>query len=73
MCKELKLNKPLSEQNVKELQELVLKLLNIIELQGKMISELKAENQFLKDEIARLKGGNPKPKIKSGKDENINI
>jgi hypothetical protein len=42
---------------------LVLTLLSIIESQANQIGQLNEEIQLLKDEIARLKGQKPKPKI----------
>ena len=63
MLEELKLEKSIKELDLKEGQGLILKLLNIIEDQGKVISEMKFEIQNLRDENARLKGNNPKPKF----------
>ena len=45
-------------------REVVRQLLNIIEAQAAEIAALRAENQHLRDENARLKGGSGKPKIK---------
>ncbi len=42
-------------------------LLEQFEQQFEIILTLKEENQLLKDEIARLKNQNPKPKIKPSK------
>lgn len=53
----MKIGKIISEITEEEKTPLVLQLLEIIQLQSE-------ENQKLKDEIARLKGNNPKPKIK---------
>jgi hypothetical protein len=44
-------------------REVVRQLLNIIEAQAAEIATLRAENQQLRDENARLKGGSGKPKI----------
>lgn len=46
------------------LREVVRQLLNIIEAQATEIATLRAENQQLRDENARLKGGSGKPTIK---------
>jgi hypothetical protein len=45
-------------------REAVRQLLNIIEAQAAEIATLRAENQQLRDENARLKGGSGKPNIK---------
>jgi Transposase IS66 family len=45
-------------------REVVRQLLNIIEAQAAEIATLRAENQQLRDENARLKGGSGKPKLK---------
>ncbi|MEN9935128.1 MAG: hypothetical protein RLZZ387_1707 [Chloroflexota bacterium] len=45
-------------------REVVRQLLNVIEAQAAEISTLRAENQHLRDENARLKGGSGKPKVK---------
>jgi len=45
-------------------REVVRQLLNIIEAQAAEIAALRAENQQLRDENARLKGGSGKPTIK---------
>ena len=45
-------------------REVVRQLLNIIEAQAAEIAALRAENQQLRDENARLKGGSGKPPIK---------
>ena len=45
------------------INELIRKLLNVIELQAQVIQQLKIENQQLKDEVARLKDAKGKPKI----------
>ena len=45
-------------------REVVRQLLNIIEAQAAEIATLRAENQQLRDENARLKGGSGKPNIK---------
>lgn len=73
MYKELKLDKSIMELDLKESQELLLKLLNIIETQAKQLSEMQVEIQNLKDENALLKGGNPKPKFKIPKSKSKNI
>jgi hypothetical protein len=46
------------------LREVVRQLLNIIEAQATEIATLRVENQQLRDENARLKGGSGKPTIK---------
>jgi len=43
---------------------LILKLLNVIELQAKEIEQLKQENQQLKDNNQKLKGEKGKPDIR---------
>lgn len=73
MLEELKLDKSIKELDLKEGQGLILKLLNIIEEQGKFILEMKFEIQNLRDENARLKGNNPKPKFPSTKNKDKNI
>jgi hypothetical protein len=45
-------------------KKLMQKLLNLIEMQAKIVHDLKQENQELKDEINRLKGEKGKPEIK---------
>lgn len=45
-------------------REVVRQLLNIIEAQAAEIAALRAENQQLRDEVARLKGGSGKPNVK---------
>ena len=45
-------------------REVVRQLLNIIEAQATEIAALQAENQQLRDELVRLKGGSGKPDIK---------
>ena len=54
-------------------KEQILRLLNIIEYQGKEILEMRVLIQELRDENAILKGNNPKPKFpdKKAKDRNI--
>lgn len=47
-----------------DLREAVRQLLNVIEAQAAEIAALRAENQQLRDENARLKGGSGKPNIK---------
>lgn len=44
-------------------KSLVLKLLNVIEAQARIIEELRQENQRLKDEVNHLKGEKGKPRI----------
>jgi len=46
------------------LRQLVAQLLNLIEAQAAEIAALRAENQQLRDELARLKGSSGKPAIK---------
>jgi hypothetical protein len=60
----LKLKIPLPDIPESEKTPLVLTLLAIIEHQASIIDQLNEEIQLLKDEIARLKGQNPKPKIR---------
>jgi len=43
---------------------IITQLLNIIEYQAQEIKELKAENQKLRNEISKLKGGSGKPNIR---------
>ena len=52
-------------------KEQILRLLNIIEYQGKEILEMRVLIQELRDENAILKGNNPKPKFpdKKGKSQ----
>jgi Transposase IS66 family len=45
-------------------REVVRQLLNSIEAQAAEIAALRAENQHLRDEVARLKGGSGKPNVK---------
>ncbi len=47
----------------KETNELIRKLLNLLEHALKEIAELREENQKLKDENRRMKGGSPRPRI----------
>ena len=42
----------------------VKELLNIISQIVEFNNQLSQENQYLRDEIAKIKGGNPKPKIR---------
>lgn len=70
---ELKLDTAILELDLNSSRELILKLLNIIEAQGKVISEMREEITLLKDELAILKGGNPKPKFPSSKSKGKNI
>lgn len=49
--------------NQEAVKTLILKLLNIIELQAEIIENLRKENQELKNEINRLKGEKGKPKF----------
>ena len=60
----MKLNIPIPDIPESEKTPLVLTLLAIIEHQANIIDQLTEEIQLLKDEIARLKGQNPKPKIR---------
>ncbi|MFQ5888134.1 MAG: transposase [Candidatus Hydrothermarchaeales archaeon] len=46
------------------IRRLIQKLLNIIEMQAKIIADMERENQNLKDEINRLKGEKGRPQIK---------
>lgn len=50
-----------------EVQEIILQLLNHIEVLTSKLEKLKKDNQDLRDEIARLKGGKGKPKIKANR------
>jgi hypothetical protein len=45
-------------------RQIMVQLLNLIEAQAAEIATLRAENQQLRDELARLKGGSGKPDIK---------
>ena len=56
-----------------ELRSVVVLLLNLIEEQAEMIGMLEQENRALKDENAKLKGGNARPQIKSSVKEKVNI
>ena len=60
----MKLKIPIPEIPESEKTPLVLTLLTIIEHQANIIDQLNEEVQLLKDEIARLEGQNPKPKIR---------
>ena len=60
----MKLKIPLPDISESEKTPLVLSLLAIIEHQANIIDQLNEEIQLLKDEIARLKGQKPKPKIR---------
>jgi hypothetical protein len=51
----------------------VIALLNIISQLNENIRFLAKENQYLKDEIARIKGGNPRPKIKASTLEKTDV
>jgi len=59
--------------NVEELRSVVLLLLNLIEDQAKRIETLEQEVRGLKDENAKLKGGNARPQIKASVKEKVNI
>ncbi len=48
-----------------DVQQLIEQLLNHIEILVTETRELKEENQCLRDEIARIKGGKGKPDIKA--------
>lgn len=50
-----------------KVQQIVLQLLNHIEVQTSELEKLKKDNQDLRDEIARLKGGKGKPDIKANR------
>ncbi len=52
-----------------DVQQLLEQLLNHIEILVCELCELKEENQGLRDEIARLKGGKGKPKVKANRTE----
>jgi hypothetical protein len=52
-----------------EVQQMLEQLLNHIEILVRELHELKEENQGLRDEIARLKGGKGKPKFKPNRTE----
>lgn len=53
-----------------ELQQILSQLLNHIEVLTTELEKVKKENQDLRDEIARLKGGKGKPKIKPNRTDN---
>ena len=59
--------------NVKELRSLLVVLLNLIEDQAKRMESLEQKNRGLKDENAKLKGGNARPQIKASVKEKVNI
>jgi len=59
--------------NVEEFRSVLLVLLNLTEDQAKRIETLEQELRGLKDENARLKGGNARPQIKASVKEKINI
>jgi hypothetical protein len=59
------LNVDLEQIGDPNIRRCVVGLLNIIQQQGSEISSLREENQQLRDEIARLKGGQGRPNIKS--------
>jgi len=59
--------------NVEEFRSVLLVLLNLIEDQAKRIETLEQEARGLKDENAKLKGGNARPQIKASVKEKINI
>ena len=46
------------------MRQIVIQLLNLIEAQAADIAALRAENQQLRNENARLKGGSGKPDLK---------
>jgi len=53
-----------------EIQRILSQLLNHIEVLTAELEKVKNEKQNLRDEIARLKGGKGKPKIKPNKRDN---
>lgn len=53
-----------------EIQQILSQLLNHIEVLRGELEEVQKENQDLRDEIARLKGGKGKPKIKANSTDN---
>ncbi len=53
-----------------EIQQILSQLLNHIEVLTTELREVKEEKQRLRDEIARLKGGNGKPEIKANRTDN---
>jgi len=55
-----------------EIQQILSQLLNHIEELTSELEKVKKENQDLRDEIARLKGGKGKPKIKPNKTDEGN-
>lgn len=59
--------------NVEELRSVLVVLLNLIEDQAKRMESLEQENRALKDENAKLKGGNARPQIKASVKEKVNI
>jgi len=56
-----------------EFRSVVVLLLNLIEEQAQKIGLLEREIRALKDENARLKGGNARPQIKASVKEKVNI
>ena len=61
----MKIIAEISEKPEAERTPTVLALLNIISQLNENLKLLSEENQRLRDEISRLKGGNPKPRIKA--------
>jgi len=59
--------------NVEDLRSVLLVLLNLLEDQAKNIEFLEQEVRALKDENAKLKGGNARPQIKASVKEKVNI
>lgn len=73
MYEDLNLDESILDLDLKDLQKLVLRLIDVLEVQGKMILELQEEVQRLRDENAILKGGNAKPKFPPSKENSKDV